>query len=159
MSGLEIIVDNRSGADIDSQAAVLLAKKALRLQGIDNGELGITYVNESEMSRINAEYMHRDGPTDVITLPIDAGENGDGELMPLLLGDILICPDVASAQAEGEGTTFQQELCLLLLHGILHLAGYDHERDDGEMDVLQNQLVYELCPADGGTGRQPGTNG
>jgi probable rRNA maturation factor len=63
----------------------------------------------------------------------------------MLLGDVVICPEIAGAQAGAQGNTAEQELCLLLIHGVLHIVGYDHESDGGEMEKLQGQLFQEMC--------------
>ncbi len=144
--GVEIQVENRSTLEVERELVVTLAKKVLDQLGISRGELGITFVDDREMRKLNREKMGRDRPTDVLAFPIDADDEmaGDGEV-PLLLGDIVISPEVAEAQAESEGTSFKEEMCLLLIHGILHIAGSDHEKDSGEMDTLQNRLFNQLC--------------
>ncbi|GBE57331.1 endoribonuclease YbeY [bacterium BMS3Abin01] len=144
--GVEIQVENRSSLEVQPETVISLAEKVLGQLGVDRGELGVTFVDDREMRKLNREKMGKDRPTDVLAFPIDtgAGRTGDGEV-PLLLGDIVISPEVAEAQAESEGTTFKEEMCLLLIHGILHIAGSDHEKDSGEMDQLQNRLFNQLC--------------
>ena len=61
------------------------------------------------------------------------------------MGDVIICPEIAELHAGDHGNTLPQELCLLLIHGILHVAGFDHETDKGEMEQLQHQLFHEMC--------------
>lgn len=154
MNGVSILVDNRTRHEIDNELVKRLANRVLDKLDIASGELGVTFVDDGEMIELNREHMGRKRPTDVLAFPIESGtgregdagsEHGDAAGMPVLLGDIVICPDVAKHQAELEGTTFEQELCLLLIHGILHINGADHEVDDGDMDALQNRLYNELC--------------
>lgn len=146
MPGVEIQIDSRSSIEVDRQRIESLARRVLESLGIGRGELGLTFVGHEEMRELNREKMGRDSPTDVLAFPIDAGEERQGEEgVPLLLGDVVISPEVAQAQAESEGTTFEEEMCLLLIRGILHIAGSDHEKDSGEMDSLQNRLFNRLC--------------
>ncbi len=100
----------------------------------DTTEVSISFVDNDEIARLNEAYRGHEGPTDVLSFPCDIDEDDD---MPqssaepvLVLGDIIIAPDVALAQTETFGTTFEQELSLLLVHGLLHLCGYDHIEDE-----------------------------
>jgi probable rRNA maturation factor len=157
MSGVNILIENRTRHQIDDELVRLLAGRVLGKLDIARGELGVTFINDSEMIELNRKHMGRKRPTDVLAFPIEAGagpeaaaagEAGEDTGVPVLLGDIVICPDVAKHQASLEGTTFEQELCLLMIHGILHISGADHEVDDGAMDALQNRLYNELCHGD-----------
>lgn len=154
MNSVNILVDNRTRHEIDDDLVKVLANRVLDKLDIDNGELGVTFIDDGEMIELNRKHMGRERPTDVLAFPIESGAGREGEAaeesvgapdIPVLLGDLVICPDVAKHQAQLEGTTFEQELCLLLIHGILHIGGADHEIDDGEMDALQNRLYNELC--------------
>ncbi|MBE0428386.1 MAG: rRNA maturation RNase YbeY [Thermoleophilia bacterium] len=123
-----------------------LAQDILGKLGIIRGELGLTLVTAAEMERLNRRHMGAQGPTDVLSFPIDTGSNDSaGGDEPVMLGDIVICPELARKQAEDLGNTESEELCLLVLHGVLHIAGYDHETDKGQMDTLQKRLFDELC--------------
>ena len=150
MSGVEVLVQDRSGAPIDLQLQKRRAEELLARLGYSSGELGVTYVGPGEMEELNRGHMGHSGPTDVLTFPLDAGEGGNPPRavaadVPLLLGDIIICPQVAEQQADAAGKGLDDELCLLLVHGMLHLAGLDHEADQGEMEARQDELVRELC--------------
>lgn len=159
MSGpaeLEIAFDNRSGFDIDSDRVSASAIDLLIRLGYDFGELGISYLTAEDMAFLNLTHMGKDGPTDVLSFPLDADRISlepevreavarSAEGVPLLLGDVVICPEIAAGQAEAAGTSLEQELCLLLVHGILHIAGYDHETDAGEMERLQGQILQDIC--------------
>ena len=157
MSGVKVLAQDRSGAPVDLQRQKRLAEALLARLGYSSGELGVTYIGPAEMEELNRGHMGRSGPTDVLTFPLDAGEGGNAARtaavdVPLLLGDIVICPQMAERQADAAGHGLDDELCLLLVHGMLHLAGLDHEADQGEMDARQAELVRELClrgkPAD-----------
>ena len=151
-----MVAENRSGMALNLESQRGRAEALLARLGYDTGELGLAFTAPDEMERLNREYLGRTGPTDVLTFPLDAGE-GDGGggkapaggaaeySPPLLLGDIVICPQVAERQADGAGHSLDAELCLLLVHGMLHLAGYDHETDTGTMDARQAELVKEFC--------------
>ncbi len=118
-------------ADPDALAA--LARWACERLGVRRASLGILIVGPREMARVNLRTRGRSGPTDVLSFPIDGAEAlGDWpeELPPPELGDILICPDAA-----------QEALETLVIHGLLHLLGHDHEVDGGEMLALQDELV------------------
>lgn len=91
-------------------------------------------VDDAEIQVLNREYLGRDKPTNVISFPMQEGE-GAG-LNPLLLGDVVISADTAARDAAEAGIPFEEELQFLLLHGILHLLGYDHERGTEE-EALQ----------------------
>lgn len=168
MSGLEVLAEDRSGAALDLEAQRRRAVRLLARLGYRSGELGLFFVGLEEMETLNRQHMGRPGPTDVLTFPLDAGEAGAGSgagaaagaargedervagaiaggAPPVLLGDIVICPQVAADQAAGAGHSPEAEICLLLVHGMLHLAGYDHEADSGEMNARQTELTEEFC--------------
>lgn len=149
MSDAGIVIANRSGLPVNESRVKLLVGELLIRTGLPAGEIGVTFVAEAEMSRLNREHMGRGGSTDVLSFPIDAGGAPGRAGAPLLLGDIVICPQVAARQAEAAGTSLAEELCLLIIHGTLHLAGFDHEADNGAMDRKQAELVDALCREDG----------
>ena len=98
----------------------------------DATEVSVSFVDNDEIAALNGEYRGKTGPTDVLSFECDMdereGEFPEGAVFEL--GDVIIAPDVAEAQAPGFGTTFEQEISLLLVHGLLHLCGYDHIEDD-----------------------------
>ena len=106
--------------------------------GVERATIGLMVVGAEEMAAINAEHRDRPEPTDVLAFPVDGPEATvwplDGP--PPELGDVVICPAAA-----------QDPLETLAVHGLLHLLGYDHEVDDGEMLALQDRLVVEAPPA------------
>ena len=122
-------------------------KKLLkRIRGIikeigAKGNLAIKLGGTEESRKFNAQYRGKDYPTDVLSFHCGE-EQPDG----FYLGDILICVPVAMEQASENGTDLDTELFTLMVHGILHLAGYDHEQDDGAMMSMQKSLVDKYWP-------------
>ena len=110
-------VENRSGVDVDEEAAVALAQRVLASEGIEGGELGLAFVGAEEMRRLKSEHLGIDEATDVLSFPID-GRNELPAGVPRALGDVVLCPQVV-ADAWREP----------LVHGLLHLLGYDHGRE------------------------------
>ena len=107
-----------------------------------NAEVSISFIDDDEMARLNEEYREKTGPTDVLSfecdgLDDDMGEEGDAfPDMPFELGDVIVAVDVAERQTQQFGTTFEGEISVLVVHGLLHLCGYDHIEDD-EAEVME----------------------
>jgi probable rRNA maturation factor len=107
-------VANRSGVEVEEEAAVDLARRVLSEEGIEDGELGLHFVAPEEMRTLKRDHLGVDEVTDVLSFPIDAGEHvGPG--VPRQLGDTILCPQVTGERWRGP-----------LVHGLLHLLGYDH---------------------------------
>jgi probable rRNA maturation factor len=108
-------------------------------------ELGVLLVDPETMEQLHLKWMDEPGPTDVLSFPIDElrPAKDDEEPDPGLLGDVVLCPDVAGQQAVAAGHSLEDELHLLTTHGILHLLGYDHAEPDEEKEMfgLQSQLL------------------
>jgi probable rRNA maturation factor len=111
---LEVEVVNRSGAEADVDAVVALAREVLAAEGIEDGELGITFVDTDEIRALKQRHLGVDEPTDALAFPIDGRDELPAGL-PRQLGDVVICPQVVGAAWRGP-----------LVHAVLHLAGYDH---------------------------------
>jgi len=110
----------------------------LRAAGISRGHLSVELVDEASIRKLNREHRDHDEPTDVLSFPIDE----DGAVVgPRELGDVVICPDHTADVVEAT------------VHGVLHLCGYDHETDDGEMRRLQGSVMRDL--AAGSADREP----
>ena len=101
------------------------------------GDIVIKPGDKEESQALNAQYLQRDYPTDVLSFPFNENIPGEG----YYLGDIFICYPIAEEQAKENDIPLEQELFTLMLHGILHLAGYDHETDAGEMEKMQEQIL------------------
>ncbi len=108
--------------------------------GLQDSEVHVLIAGDDRLRRLNDRYLGRDRPTDVLSFP-------DGDLLPsgrVLQGEVVISLDAVRRQAEELGHDELRELSELTLHGVLHLVGYDHERDQGEMDDLEVRLRREL---------------
>ncbi len=120
-----------------------LAADTLRQAKTAPGDYGFSllFTGDREMTDLNRRYLGRSGSTDVISFPEAASGPVIGESVARPLGDIAVCLPRAARQAREYGHSFQDELGLLLVHGLLHLLGYDHELDQGEMEELQNLII------------------
>ena len=134
---IEVEIENHSGWRVDEPAAAAAVRSALAAEGVQSGEVGVAFVDERRIAELNAEHRGKPSATDVLSFPID-GRALLPEGVPRQLGDLVVCPAVASA----EGTP----IATLLVHGVLHLVGYDHEIDGGAMLVRQNELLSEVAP-------------
>ena len=116
-------VANRSGVEVEEEAAVELARSVLAAEGVEEGELGLHFVSPEEMRTLKREHLGVAEATDVLSFPIDArDELGDG--MPRQLGDAVLCPEIV-------GDAWRRPL----VHGLLHLLGYDHGAEMEEREA------------------------
>jgi probable rRNA maturation factor len=122
---IEVEVANRSGIAVDEGAAAELARRILRAEGVDDGELGLVWVRADEARALKREYLGVDETPDVLSFPID-GRDELAEGVPRQLGDVVICPEVV-------GEDWREPL----VHGLLHLVGYDHGE---EMEAREEAL-------------------
>lgn len=130
-----ILISNRQAAVLDEPGLAALARETLRGEGMERSELSLSFVEETEMGELHVRYMGEPGPTDVLSFPLDdQDENGIR-----VLGDVVIAPAVA---ARNNPERPQDEVRLLLVHGILHLLGYDHEADDERARMWARQERY-----------------
>jgi probable rRNA maturation factor len=120
------------------------AKAVLNALECPEGELSILIVDDAEIARINKTYLGRSGPTNVIAFPMTEGQFGD--INPNLLGDVVISLDTAAREARDGCVSLESRFDQLLIHGILHLFGFDHEQteQDSEMTVKEEQLLKLL---------------
>ena len=134
---------------VESLPITELAQFVIAAQGKpENTEVSISFVDDEEMTRLNEGYRGKQGPTDVLSFECDNLDDGfdEGipENVPYELGDIVIAVDVCDAQAPLYGNTFQQEVEMLLIHGLLHLSGYDHiEDDEAEIMEAREQVLLD----------------
>ena len=145
---MTIEVANESGVGVDELSLVSVSRFALDKMGINAlAELSILLMDVEAMTELHIKWMDEEGPTDVMSFPMDEldtarrpDEAGPG---PALLGDVVLCPAVATEQATQAGHSLDDELHLLTVHGILHLLGYDHAEpaEERKMFQLQNQLL------------------
>jgi probable rRNA maturation factor len=138
-------VDEQQAAPVDVRRWVDLARNVLLAEGVSgDAELSLLFVDEDTISGLNRRFMDAAGPTDVLAFPIDdpveaAATGGDTSTPgpgPLLLGDVVVCPALAERQAPEHTTSYDDELALLVVHGVLHVLGHDHA-DVHEAELMQ----------------------
>lgn len=145
---MSIEIGNETGVAIDELALLSLSRHVLdRLRVHPLAELSLLFVDEAAMEQLHVQWMDEPGPTDVMSFPMDElRPTADGEEPePGLLGDVVVCPTVAARQAHAAGHSTDAEIEVLVVHGILHLLGYDHgePEEEQEMFALQSQLVSD----------------
>jgi probable rRNA maturation factor len=146
---MSIEIANESGTVVDTDAILDVSRYVLGEMGVNPlAELSVLLVDIGYMTELNHRWMGSDGPTDVLAFPMDEGsvDHGPSEGMggePALLGDIVLCPEVAAKQATAAGHSNADELHLLTVHGVLHLLGYDHAEPEEEREMfgLQARLL------------------
>jgi probable rRNA maturation factor len=142
---MSIEIANESGITIDALSLERLARFVLNDIGVHPlVELSIRLVDVEAMTALHVHFMDEPGPTDVLAFPMDElhDQRDDVEspdAPPTLLGDVVLCPVVAAAQAEEAGHSMEAELHLLCTHGILHLVGYDHADPAQEKEMFAEQ--------------------
>lgn len=117
-------VENRSGEDVDETAAAELARAVLFAEGVDDGELGLAFVGPDEIRALKSEHLGIDEATDVLSFPLDGREEVPAGV-PRALGDVVLCPQVV-------GEAWRRPL----VHGVLHLLGYDHGDEMEEREAV-----------------------
>jgi probable rRNA maturation factor len=120
---ISVEVENRSGVEVEEQPAVELARRVLAGEGVDEGELGLHFVGPDEMRTLKRDHLGVDDVTDVLSFPIDRRDELDPGL-PRQLGDAVLCPQVV-------GEAWSRPL----VHGLLHLLGYEHGAEMEEREV------------------------
>ena len=128
--------------EIDALGA--LAAVVLRGEGLpDDTLVSLTFVDTAEITHLNEEHLDRSGATDVLAFPIEELVPGhvparQSEGPPLMLGDVVVCPAVVRTQASNADVAFEDEMALMVVHGVLHLLGYDHE-NDGDAEMMEER--------------------
>jgi probable rRNA maturation factor len=155
------VADEQSDRPVDPERWATLARQVLGAEGVrGEAELSVLFIDEGAIAALNERFLGHEGPTDVLSFPIeddpvgggrypDAGGPGPGwaspdeGALPMLLGDVVICPAVAHRQAPEHAGTYDNEIALLLVHGILHLLGMDHEEEAEaeEMERREQELL------------------
>lgn len=148
--------DEQTAQPVDTLRWVRLARSVLEAEGVrGEAELSVLFVDEQAMSDLNKRFAGKDGPTDVLAFPIDEEPTEGGRSpdslgsgpgwmpleaseLPTLLGDVVVCPAVARRNAPASDAAYEDELALLVVHGILHLMGMDHV-DDEEAEAMEKR--------------------
>ena len=143
---MSIEITNESDVEIDTDRVLLVAQFArehLRLHPMV--DVGIMFIDEAPMTDLHVKWMDEPGPTDVLSFPMDELRPGDEDSVSNsgILGDIVVCPQVATLQASAAGHQMIDEILLLITHGMLHLVGYDHAepKEEEEMFGLQREIL------------------
>jgi len=156
MAGEVFAADEQSDVEVDTIRWVRLASNVLQAEGVrGEAELSMLFVDRAAIADLKRRFLSREGPTDVLAFPIDdegvesgrspdSGGSGPGVVppepseLPILLGDVVICPEVARENAADRDRSYDDEMALLVVHGILHLLGMDHA-DDDEAVVMERR--------------------
>ena len=130
-----VLISDRQTAPVDVDALAALARETLIAEGLRKVELSLSFVDDAEMEELHVRYLGEPGPTDVLSFPLD----GEDERGLRVLGDVVIAPSVAARNNPGDPGA---ELRLLVVHGVLHLLGYDHEEDGEKATMWARQTAY-----------------
>jgi probable rRNA maturation factor len=144
-----VTADEQDEIAVDLDRWSALATAVLRTEG-RSGELTLTFVDAAEMAALNLEHMHEAGPTDVLSFPLDDHQEAGSASVPVLLGDVVICPSVAAGAASTHAGTLDDELALLVVHGILHVLGHDHTDVDDTAAMRARELEHLVAHHWGG---------
>lgn len=149
---MTIEITNESELEVDLDLTRSLAEHVLAALKLHPAvDLGVIFVDEEPMTELHVKWLDEPGPTDVLSFPMDELRPGSAELPSPegVLGDVVICPQVAARQAETAGHGTINEILLLLTHGILHLVGFDHAEpeEEREMFALQRELLESFYEA------------
>ena len=123
---MSLEVELVGGEAVPREAVERLVAAALARAGVDEGHVAVVFVDAHEIARLNADHRGKDEPTDVLSFPVDGADQAAG---PRELGDVVICPEHTADLREA------------VVHGALHLVGFDHEVDDGEMLAVQAEIL------------------
>ncbi|MDQ3952946.1 MAG: rRNA maturation RNase YbeY [Actinomycetota bacterium] len=148
---MDVFLANEQGIPLDEPLLAALARHVLESEDVDSSaELSILFVGGDHIRRLNARYAGDDHETDVLAFPMTEDDEDDD---PLMVGDVVVCPEVARENAAKAGTTLERELQMLVVHGTLHLLGYDHQNDAqrAAMDKRTNEIIASFArePAPG----------
>ena len=132
-----ILVSNRQDAELDEAGLIELARRTLVAEGQSATELSLSFVSDDEIADLHERYLHEPGPTDVLSFPLDEDDVTEDGVR--VLGDVVIAPAVAARNNPDDPAA---ELRLLVVHGVLHILGYDHEEDDDRTRMWARQERY-----------------
>jgi probable rRNA maturation factor len=149
-SDVEEIENHQGAVRVEMRALVAFTKRVKLELGLGQESVAIRLINDREMARLNETYRDKKGPTDVLSFPSHESRRPSNlrqrlkKVRDAQLGDIALSPVMAKRNAKQYGRKLTEELQILILHGILHLLGYDHETDRGEMEQVELRLRRRL---------------
>lgn len=129
--------------NIKEENIISWANRIMEISNYKKSRCSILFCSSNTIQELNRRYRDKDEPTDVLSFSQIEGENAN-YIDEIFLGDIVICFEIAQKQAEEQNHSLIVEILTLILHGILHLIGYDHEQDDGKMLQLQDKIFNKL---------------
>nr|HID58996.1 rRNA maturation RNase YbeY [Desulfobacterales bacterium] len=132
-----LIEDRQDQFCIDHEKVKEKSRIILEYLGCHDGELSILILDDSQIEELNRTYLHREGPTNVMAFPMQEGPYGN--ITPGLLGDVVISIETAFQESKEADMSLEERLNQLLVHGILHLLGYDHEKTKKEAETMNNK--------------------
>jgi probable rRNA maturation factor len=130
--------DEQDDEPVDVDRLARLAERVLTDEGTTAGELTLLFVDEAAMAELNEAHLGHEGPTDVLSFPID----GPGTDPDALVGDVVVCPAVARRNAPTHAGTYEAELDLLVVHGVLHVLGHDHADPEEEAAMRARERFH-----------------
>lgn len=136
------VVNRQRTARVDEESWRAFAERALKVVPADGAGATVAFVSDRTMRELNRKWRGKRGTTDVLSFP--SGQEEFEKSEGASLGDVVISVEQAARQAAEHGLDFEGEVRQLILHGLLHLCGYDHERDGGEMNALELRLRRRL---------------
>ncbi|MFQ5449181.1 MAG: rRNA maturation RNase YbeY [Nitrospinaceae bacterium] len=142
---MEILIRNdQKKIRVDSRVFKKQIRRVLEEMGCGEKEISVLLVDDAKMRDLNHRYRNLDAPTDVLSFPQGGGE--PGEFISHLLGDVVISVETAQRQAAEHGFSLNEELGLLVIHGLLHLLGFDHERSEKEAERMKQKTwaLFEI---------------
>lgn len=135
--------DEQDTEPVDLDRWTALARAVLVDEGLSAAaELSLSFVAADAIAELNEEHLGKAGPTDVLSFPLDDPDEAVEPGMPLLLGDVIVCPSVARAQAPDHAGDYDDELALLVVHGVLHVLGHDHAEDDERHRMQERERAH-----------------
>ena len=141
---MNVVLIDEQDDPLEPDELTLLATSVLRSEGLPaDTELAVHLVSADRIAHLNEEYLGKSGPTDVLSFPVEDLEPGAPPVAaeggpPVSIGDVLICPAVVRANARNSGVDFEDEMSLMVVHGVLHLLGYDHV-DDADAEHMESR--------------------
>ncbi|WP_035238731.1 rRNA maturation RNase YbeY [Desulfobacter vibrioformis] len=142
MENLRILIDNHQEERLPTAPLYKKTEQILNALGCDNHELSIVITDDAQVRDLNRTYRGKDAPTNVLSFPMQEGEFSD--ITPGLLGDVVISLDTARAEALEAGISTDERMSQLLIHGILHLMGFDHELGEDQTRKMEEKSLELL---------------